>query len=306
MTRIRGPWTDAKLEYLNKVIPVLDRLKDYWPLTLRQIYYQLVAMQIIENCLPAYRKLSEVLTHARLSDKVPWDALEDRSRTLLESYGYPNKDAFVENHTRQYLENYKRDLQIGQDRRLELWVEKDALSRICHDVAETYRIPVIVARGFSSVSFLHDARKRILRNKKAGQLTRILYFGDLDPSGWAMLPSMMITLQQEMKLMDFVDAERCALNPEHVEKYKLPHSPEALKENDPRTPAYREIFGNLAVELDALSPPILESVIEEAIEENLDPELFNEQIEEEKLERNKLAVLKGFVNIIIDDKTSEW
>ncbi len=306
MTRMRGNWTEAKLEYLGNVIPILERLKNYWPLTLRQIYYQLVAAEIIENQINAYRKLSEVLTHARLSGKVPWDALEDRSRIFMESYGYLDKEAIVKNHTRQYLTDYKRDMLTGQDRRLELWVEKDALSQICHDVAKNYRVPVIVARGFSSVSFLHDARVRILQNKKMGQLTRILYFGDLDPSGWAMLPSMMITLQQEMKLMDLVDCERCALDESHVDQYELPHSPEALKENDPRTPAYREIFGDLAVELDALDPEVLESVIEESIENNLNMHLFYEQREIEELETNEIAVLKGEINKAVKIYTDDW
>ncbi len=40
--RNRGSWTTGKLRYLEQVRRVLDELEDYWPLTLRQVYYQLV------------------------------------------------------------------------------------------------------------------------------------------------------------------------------------------------------------------------------------------------------------------------
>ena len=48
----------------------------------------------------------------------------------------------------------------------------------------------------------------------------VLYFGDLDPSGWEMLPAMMETLQNEMKLGDLVVGERCALTVEQVNAFR--------------------------------------------------------------------------------------
>ena len=101
---------------------------------------------------------------------------------------------------------------------MEVWVEKDALSRIVHQAASAYGVPVVVARGFSSVTYVNACRERINRHAWEGQSTWILYLGDLDPSGWEMLPSMMTTLEDEMALGRLVEAQRIALIPEQVER----------------------------------------------------------------------------------------
>jgi len=306
MSRNRGGWTDASLDYLSDVIDVLDELEEYHPLTLRQVYYQLVASETIENKIESYRKLSRILTKARIDGYVSWSAIEDRAREIIMSHSDASKFEYVDWQTEQYLSTYKKDLQQSQKIRLEIWVEKDALSRICHKVAQRYSIHVVVARGFSSVSFLHDARLRINEYWKNGQYTKILYFGDLDPSGWAMLPAMMLTLQEELKCGNRVDAQRCALLPIHIHELNLPHSPEALKEGDPRAAAYREIFGDIAVELDAIAPKELENIITCAIESNLDMRLFNEQVRIQKREMAQIAVLKHDILKIKDLKIDEW
>src|SRR4029077_1657950 len=83
--RDRGGWTPAALAYVERVNQTLSGLRDYWPLTLRQVYYQLVAALFIENNEEQYKKLSRILVKARLSGLVTWDALEDRARSLLPS-----------------------------------------------------------------------------------------------------------------------------------------------------------------------------------------------------------------------------
>jgi hypothetical protein len=94
-TRNRGGWSRSSSNYLSAVKLVLESLKDYWPLTLRQVYYQLVVNGTISNNLREYNKLSRVLTKARLDDLVSWDAIEDRARATLRSAGWQDKDQFV-------------------------------------------------------------------------------------------------------------------------------------------------------------------------------------------------------------------
>jgi hypothetical protein len=285
--RARGGWTKKAECDLSRVEDVLSDLREHWPLTLRQIYYQLVAAGHIENNRNAYSKLSRLLTRARLDGRVSWAAMEDRSRSMLKSGGWSDAEDFTDAETENLLTGYRRDLLQSQAVRPEIWIEKDALSRVCHKAAFAYCVPVIVARGFSSVSFLHEARERILRNRDAGQRTRVLYFGDLDPSGWAMLPAMMETLCGEMDLGGVVDSVRCGLTPEQVEAYRLPINPDALKDTDSRAAKYREQFGSLAVELDAMRPDDLAALAETAIRENLDLSQFEAEraVEDSELVR---------------------
>ena len=198
---------------------------------------------------------------------------------------------------------YRRDLLQSQDVALEAWIEKDALSRVCHQVAFDYCVPVIVAKGFSSMSYKHEFRNRIERNAAAGKQTIALYFGDLDPSGWEMLPAMLRTLQVEMGLGDQIRGQRCALLPEQVGQYDLPHSIDAIKESDPRTPKYRQRFGDLAVELDALPPPTLQSLVRAAIEGQLDMSAFQHERAIEAGEREELSALRRRVQGLLQEDT---
>lgn len=290
-TRNRGGWSKTSEAYLQKVCRVLEELRDYWPLTLRQVYYQLVAAGFIPNSRREYQKLSRVLAKARLDNLVSWESIEDRARSMIHSAGWKDKQEFIEDQLNEVLSGYRRDLLQTQSCALEVWVEKDALSRICHKVAFPYCIPVIVARGFSSVSYLNECRNRVEHNVQSGKQTQILYFGDLDPSGWAMLPAMLETLQDEMRLGDLVEGCRCALTIEQVKKYHLPCNPDALKPTDSRAKKYMEKFGDVAVELDALPPSTLESLVKESIEVNLDLSKIKNERELEKID---LTTIAGF------------
>jgi len=292
-------------ELLEHVQLVLNELRSFWPLTLRQLYYQLVSRGIIENSLGEYKQLSDLLAKARLGGLVPWEALEDRARTILRPGGYANQQEYIKAELAGFLSYYRRDLAQSQPHALELWIEKDALSQIVYNVAWSYRIPVVVARGFSSVSYLHECRSRVERNAKVGKRTKILYFGDLDPSGWEMLPAMLRTLQVEMGLGDLVEGIRCALLPSQVEQYQLPRSIDAMKESDPRTPKFKAMLrqqgypDDLAVELDALPPALLQGLVQQAIEANLDMALFEEERRLQDVERAHLGELRSKVRAML-------
>jgi len=174
--RDRGTWTPAKLEKLERIINIVNGLTRFWPLTLRQVYYQLVSKQIIDNNVREYKKLSALLSHARIENLFPWRCLEDRTRETLWSGGWPYMSIFIQDQLTEFLSGYRRNLLQEQEIRPEIWVEKDALSRLCHAAAFEYCVPVIVAKGFSSVSYLNEAAKRI---RKRGAITAVLYFGDM-------------------------------------------------------------------------------------------------------------------------------
>ena len=141
---------------------------------------------------------------------------------------------------------------------------------------------------------------KFLSGAEAGKETIILYFGDLDPSGWEMLPSMMTTLQDEMGLGDLVGGYRYALTADQVEEYSLPRSLDAIKPGDTLAKKYMQRFGDLAVELDALPPATLEHLVAEAIKANIDMDKFSvEQIQESE-ERVRLAHLGDQVRDFIE------
>lgn len=284
-------WTAKQRDKLAKVEKVLEEFRDYWPLTVRQVYYQLVAKQIIENKVSEYGMLSRLLKYARLEEFVPWGAIEDRLRVSTLNSGWNDKNHFVEGSIRYFLDGYRRHLQQDQEDHVEIWIEKDALSSIFQRVTGPYCIPVCVCRGFSSISFLHELSGRLSLAQENEQQPVILYFGDLDPSGEEMLPAMEETLLVEMGIRE-VEYKKVALTKADIEEYNLPHDPNAVKKTDSRYEKFVAKYGLYAVELDALPPNILEGKIQEAIESHVNMSIFEENQEIEGDERTEIATLK--------------
>jgi hypothetical protein len=293
------------LSLIDDARKIINDLADYWPLTLRQIYYQLVAAMLLANCIPQYKRLSRVLSDARLADMIPWECMEDRSRSFLASGGWWNADQFIHTELENFLAGYRRDLLQTQEHRLEIWVEKDALSGIVHQAAFPYCIDVVVAKGFSSTTYVNSCRQRILADIRP---TIVLYFGDFDPSGWEMPDAMRRKLLGKMQVgEDRLQIKRCGLLPEQIAEHQLPEDPEAMKAGDTRTKKFKELFGvDVApVELDALRPDALQDLARQCIEAELDLAAFHQEQLEEAEERHRINSVSEQVQQFVQGLTDE-
>ena len=96
--------------------------------------------------------LSGLLKYARIDGYVSWEDIEDRGRVFHNLTGWENKQIFIESEMENFLGGYARDLMQTQDKYIEIWIEKDALSTIFTKVAGKYTVPVVVCKGFSSIS----------------------------------------------------------------------------------------------------------------------------------------------------------
>ena len=65
-------------QIVQKVVSIIGQFSQ--PLTLRQIYYQLVSRQVIENKESAYKYLSRLLVKAREDGVIGYEDLVDRTR----------------------------------------------------------------------------------------------------------------------------------------------------------------------------------------------------------------------------------
>ena len=298
MARRRLVWTSHQLDKLNKVNIILEELKDYKPLTLRQIYYQLVGKGFIENKKTEYGMLSGLLKWARIDGYISWNDIEDRVRAFHTLRMWNDRECFITDELDSFLSGYHRDLLQSQGKYIETWIEKDALSSVFNRVCLPYGIPVVVCRGFSSVSFLNEFRERLLSHDDKEPV--MLYFGDFDPSGVEMLEAMEETLEDELNIPG-IEFERIALTRDDIFKYHLPHNPDALKKSDTRAKKHLENYGELAVELDALRPDVLVDKIRVAIENELDIPAFNAEIKAHHQELDKLNRIKEKVIAFISN-----
>lgn len=261
-----------------------DILEQYdaegYRLTLRQLYYQLVARNIIPNRVQEYSKLSNVMVAARMCGHTDWDFLEDRLRIPYLEYAVDG----VEDALADTINQYKRDRQEGQPSLIEVWTEKDAVSNILRRVTKWYHVNLLVNRGYSSCSAMYRAAERFKTNKKP---VAILYVGDHDPSGLDMLRDI------EERLFEFetemIEVVHVALTMEQIEEFNPPPNP--AKVTDPRATGYIARHGESSWELDALSPSDLERIVREAVENYLDKEQFNVILEEERSDIDRLLAV---------------
>ena len=300
MARRKWVWTPLQEDRAEKVKAVVTELRQYWPLTLRQIYYQLVSRGDIRNNRSQYNMLSKLVKWMRIDSMLPWRALEDRSRTVTSKRGYETVEDFIRSQMDGFLRGYTRCLIQGQDKHIEVWTEKDALFRIFSEVVWPYCIRAVVCRGYSSVTFIADFFARAEKAIMKGQKPVVLYFGDLDPSGVQMLEATIETLENELGLWG-VEFKRIALNPEHINAYQLPFDPTAAKVTDPRYKKYVKRYGTIAVELDALHPAQLQNMIQEAIEAEVDMSLFHMQCQIEDQDRERLQELRDHMQESFDE-----
>ncbi|KKN67395.1 hypothetical protein LCGC14_0462590 [marine sediment metagenome] len=170
-----------QLEVINSIIE--EYARDGYVLTLRQLYYQLVSRDIIPNEQKEYAKLSTLLVKGRMAGVVDWDAIEDRIRVPNIPYSVDD----IEDAIQDTIDQYRLNRQDGQDVYIELWVEKDALSGVLKRITHYYHINLMVNRGYSSCTAMHDAYERFVKKVAEGKKVVVLYLGDHDPSGLDMV-----------------------------------------------------------------------------------------------------------------------
>ncbi len=297
--RRKFKWTQKQIDKLEAVQQILNELKDYLPVTLRQIHYQLVGKNLTENTTSNYTMLSKLVKFARIDGYIPWKAVEDRVRQAYLNRGWQDQEDFLENERYNFLRGYRRDLQQGQENYVEVWLEKDALTGIFQRMLNPYCIALCPTRGFSSISFLNDLKNRVLRCQENGQQAIMIYFGDHDPSGKEMLPSMRITLENEMGVAG-IKYKTIALTEEQIKRYALPVKMGSAKKTDTRYRKFKEKHGDVAVELDALSPKDLEGLIKEAIAKYVDLSKVEDHRREAEKEKLSLRERKREVSRFID------
>lgn len=266
-----------QLEVVNEIIG--EYSQQGYKLTLRQLYYQLVSRDIILNNLKEYAKLSKLLVQGRMAGVVDWDAIEDRIRVPFIPYWVHNIDDAI----RDTINQYRLDRMGDQDVYIEIWVEKDALSGVLKRITSYYHINLMVNRGYSSCTAMHDASERI--KGKGDKECYILYLGDHDPSGVDMVRDI------EERLKEFgadAEVERIALTQEQIKKYNPPPNPAKIK--DPRAKDYIAKFGNTSWEVDALNPDVLHKIIRKSVENLIDLERFADKLKQEEKDKKKLEL----------------
>lgn len=263
----------------NLLLKAIDIIEEYvadgYDLSLRQLYYQMVARAIIENTIQSYKRIGTLINNARLAGLVDWSVIEDRGRETRKLNNWNDPAEIMHDAARWFRIDKWRD----QSWHVEVMVEKDALSGVLLPVCQELDICFTANKGYSSSSQMYRTAKRIqtMIDDEDKQVL-LLYLGDHDPSGIDMTRD----VKERLELFSWndIELERLALNIDQVEVWEPPENPTKL--TDSRAKGYIVVFGDSSWELDAVEPRTLVNLVESAVLGVRNDQLWGEALAHEK------------------------
>lgn len=253
-------------------------------LTLRQLYYQFVSRDLLPNRQQSYSNLGSLINDARLAGLIDWEAIEDRTRNLKANSHWDAPGEIINSAARSYM----RDRWADQPRRVEVWIEKEALAGVLEDACAELDVAFFACRGYTSVSELWRAGMRLKNYARNKQTPIVIHLGDHDPSGIDMTRDIEDRLSLFLgKYADDLVVRRIALNMDQVEQYNPPPNP--AKSTDSRFREYQIRHGDESWELDALDPATLVGLVRSVVKEYTAPLAMKKMIQRESQERGSLT-----------------
>jgi len=255
---------------------IIDVTNGYRRMTVRQVYYQLVTRGVIEKTEQEYKgTVCRLLAEMRRDGTIPYSKIADNTRWMRKPDTYSGLEQMLA-HTRDV---YRRAIWDEQDAYTEVWLEKEALAGVLVDVTAKWDVPLMVTRGYPSLSYVHSAAQAIAAQGKPAFL---YYFGDRDPSG---VDIDRFVEEQILEMAPGVDLhfERVAVTEAQLEELQLPTRP--TKKTDSRSKSFK----GESVEVDAIDPDTLCEICEACITRHVDQDAYDRMIEVEDAERDTLA-----------------
>jgi hypothetical protein len=245
------------------------------PMTVRQTYYQATVRGIVDKTEDGYNKVQDLLAQMRRQELLPWDWIIDNTRRVIRPATYAGIAECLEDAA----DSYRKSLWLDKDCRVQIWLEKDALSGVVSPVTDTFDVPLCVARGYSSITFLNDMAEEIA---DAELPTYVYHLGDYDPSGLDAARKVDKELRELSSHAD-IHFERLAVTQAQIRDWRLPSRP--TKKSDPRAASFK---GD-SVELDAIAPNVLRRLLSSAIGRHMPPEELKRLQRIEAEERARIA-----------------
>lgn len=275
MTRNRR--TNSELTDLDAVIYEVCLAEQ--PLTVRGAFYRVMSRGAVPKTENGYRTVQRRILIMRRQGRLPYQWIADGTRWQVKPQSWRNINEALNNTAM----TYRKQLWEEQGYHIEIWSEKDAITSVVAPVTRTWDLPLMVARGFSSETFLWNTAQDII----ADDMPAVIYqLGDHDPSGVAAWQHTQAKLREFAPAIDFT-FERLAVTEEQIESLHLPTRP--TKTSDTRA----HNFVGESVEVDAIPSDILRDIVADAIEQWVDEDQLDITRAAEASERAVLRRIAG-------------
>lgn len=263
--------TPKRVEMATRYERLYEITELHQPASVRHVYYQAVVAGVVEKTESGYVKVQRALADMRIKGVMPFEWIVDNTRWMRKPRSYDD----VESCLAETAALYRKNLWAASDQAVEVWAESDSIAGVIQAITSRWNVPLMVTRGYTSLSF---ARSAVEEWNRAGKDVTVYYVGDHDPAGLAI----------EAKLVEYIDewrdvyarVERVGVTWEQVERFNLPGGP-------PKKP-----YGfPIAVEAEALPPGVLRDLLDESIAEHVDQHQLEAHRVAEREERVLLRAL---------------
>jgi hypothetical protein len=231
------------------------------PTTDRHLFYVASNHKLIAKVEKDYKNVvCRLVLEMRRSGRLPHDWIADYTRWMRKPRTFDSLPTMLSISA----QTYRRALWADQANYCEIWTEKDAIAGILYNVTHEYDVPLMVARGFASESFLFSSAQTLKAENKPAY---IYYFGDYDPSG------ILIAQKVEQGLRRLapdvpITFERVTVTPAQIDAWQLPTRPTKESSHSKRG------FAGESVEIDAVAPSVLRELVQDCIKRHLDQRIL--------------------------------
>lgn len=261
------------LDIRRAIYEVVDR---YRPMTVRQVFYQLVSRGVIDKTEAEYKgTVGRLLVDMRRSGEINYRWIADNTRWMRKPQTFSGLADMLQRSQR----TYRRAIWDDQECYVEVWLEKEALAGVLVDVTREWDVPLMVTRGYPSLSFVYAAAESIAATEKP---TFLYYFGDRDPSGVDIDRFVEQSIREIAPAADMTFT-RVAVTPQQIADLSLPTRP--TKRSDSRAKSFK----GESVEVDAIEPDTLRDLCRAAIVSHVDYEMLERMRAVEEAERSTLS-----------------
>ena len=194
---------------------LVELAAEHHPASVRHLFYQAVVAGVpgITKNDSGYNKVQRALVELRMSGEIPFGYIVDNTRWQTRPDSYDDVgDCLLE-----VARLYRKNLWTRAEQQVEVWAESDSIAGVITAITWKWNVPLMVTRGYSSVTF---ARSAVDDWNLDGRAMTVYYIGDHDPAGLAIEAK----LREYIELWAHVDVswERVGVTWDQVELFDLP------------------------------------------------------------------------------------
>ena len=167
---------------VNHATAVLEQYAAELPLSVRQIFYLLVANCGYEKSEKGYKALGDYMVRARRARMIPFESIRDDGCKQTSVPGWSSPEGMLRTFI-EVAKEYEQNKRVNQRNKVYVLVEAQGMVPQVERLASPYGVVVVSSGGFDSLTAKKSLADSVCAIVKAGDRSTFLHVGDYAPSG---------------------------------------------------------------------------------------------------------------------------